>query len=73
MEQSFYLNVNLYSDERVIEVLVIPGVEDWRIVMDGVDLGTVQHDGDSTWFWKEGDLDIEVATEVGKALESHYE
>ncbi len=62
------------SDGTISELEVIPGENDYIILLDGVELCFLRHamNSDSSWEQTEGNLPPEVISNIGNAIENHY-
>ena len=72
MESAFSITAALHSEGVLSQLDVVPGNEDWLILLDGVEIGTLANNGDDKWYWKDSGIDEDSATRVGQALEDHY-
>lgn len=72
LEESFDIWVDLKG--KSTGLTVIPGMEKFLIVLDGVHLTEIQHTADDIQGWEQldGNLDDETVQAIGEAIESHY-
>ena len=60
-----------------IEYDVIPsldkGVSVFLIILDGVELGTLEMDENEQWLWSEGNLTQGFADAIGCEIQKHYD